>query len=452
MADRNSLEPDLIRWVEAEAGGVVQRMKRLPGGNRREAWAIDVRGKDGPHALFLRYDPLDPATTGDVFTIPREASVYRLLAGSGVAVPRLVALHGDRQAMLTERIRGDSDFGRLRDIDVKRAVSLDVVRHLAHLHGLDTKPLIASAPDLALRMPVLVRREIATWEALYRKTGSVDPLIEFGFRWLLGNVPGTDEPAVVVHGDAGPGNFLFEGSEVTALLDWELSHFGDPMEDLAWLSMRTNLEPFPDFPACMAEYEHAAGRTIDFERLLYCRVLVEWKVAVIRHRNAGEDLANSLISRAVCRRLLVEAIAAAVGHSLPAYRPVEAPRDRKGEYFDTALSYLREIVTPAITDPVAKRKAKSVARIIKYLQEADRLGIGMEARARADLEALMGTEIVDLDSARSLLATRIRDASFNDVTLLDHFSAEVGRDIQLMEPALGALAWRPFPPISESQS
>ncbi len=40
----------------------------------------------------------------------------------------------------------------------------------------------------------------------------------------------------LVHGDYGPQNLLFEVAawEVSAVLDWEFAHEGDPLEDLAW--------------------------------------------------------------------------------------------------------------------------------------------------------------------------------------------------------------------------
>jgi hypothetical protein len=41
---------------------------------------------------------------------------------------------------------------------------------------------------------------------------------------------------VLVHGDYGPQNMLFDAdaTTVTAILDWESAHVGDPIEDLAW--------------------------------------------------------------------------------------------------------------------------------------------------------------------------------------------------------------------------
>ena len=47
-------------------------------------------------------------------------------------------------------------------------------------------------------------------------------------------------PARVVHGDVGFHNLMVDQGKVTALLDWEFWHFGDPNEDLAFARMFMN--------------------------------------------------------------------------------------------------------------------------------------------------------------------------------------------------------------------
>jgi prepilin-type processing-associated H-X9-DG protein len=117
-------------------------------------------------------------------------------------------------------------------------VASDFMRILAGLHQLDRSRLELDEsipPDLT----VAATREIDKWEGLYR-FGDVapDPMIEFGLGWLRRNVPAAAGPVVIVQGDTGPGNFLYADGRVTAVLDWELAHWGDPMEDLGWLALR----------------------------------------------------------------------------------------------------------------------------------------------------------------------------------------------------------------------
>jgi aminoglycoside phosphotransferase (APT) family kinase protein len=237
-ADRARLPGLLADWIERSSGGRLVSAARSPGGGRREAWFVDVAGPDGTRrALFLRYDRSDPDKTGDPFTLNREARFYLALQGSPVPVPRIVAVHDVRQAILSERVAGETWFSRLRDEQTRLALAREFMRILAALHTLD--PGILSLPEET--QPADTReaaeRDIARWEGLYRfGDAPQDPMIEFGLDWLRRNVPPPAGPVVIVQGDTGPGNFLYDGDHVTAVLDWELGHWGDPMDDLGWLA------------------------------------------------------------------------------------------------------------------------------------------------------------------------------------------------------------------------
>ena len=67
--------------------------------------------------------------------------------------------------------------------------------------------------------------------------GEARPAFELGLRWLQDHRPPAT-PDTVVHGDFRVGNLLVDGDDLTAVLDWEISHRGDPLEDLGWLCVR----------------------------------------------------------------------------------------------------------------------------------------------------------------------------------------------------------------------
>jgi len=89
---------------------------------------------------------------------------------------------------------------------------------------------------------------------------------------------------VLVQGDTGPGNFMYADGRVVAVVDWELAHLGDPMDDIAWLALRATQEPFTDFPARLREYEALSGYAIDEARVRYYQVMAEAKLQVMGHR------------------------------------------------------------------------------------------------------------------------------------------------------------------------
>ena len=114
--------------------------------------------------------------------------------------------------------------------------------------------------------------------------GTPDPALVFSLRWLRDHIPPYDGPPVLVQGDTGPGNFMYLGGRVTAVVDWELAHLGDPMDDIAWLSLRATQEPFTDFPTRLREYEALSGNVIDEDRVRYYQVMAETKLQVMSHR------------------------------------------------------------------------------------------------------------------------------------------------------------------------
>src|SRR5262249_21265922 len=144
------------------------------------------------------------------------------------------------------------------------------------------------------------------------------------FQWLREHVPDTgDAPPRLVQGDTGPGNLLHDGSRVTALLDFELAHLGDPMEDIAWVGTRNAQEPIPDMSRFLTKYDGASGITPDAARLRYHSLLAELRIAVLgveRQDATSSDLAehgNHVIYGTLHRRLTVEALAAALGEQMP---------------------------------------------------------------------------------------------------------------------------------------
>jgi len=72
----------------------------------------------------------------------------------------------------------------------------------------------------------------------------------------------------------GPGNFLYRGGAVTAILDWEVAHWGDPMEDLAAIAVRDMATPIGPLAARYAEYARAGGAPVDLAGVAWYRVFI----------------------------------------------------------------------------------------------------------------------------------------------------------------------------------
>ena len=262
------LPAEICGWLADLAGGRLVQINRVPGGARKEAWLVNVERSDGSIAeLFLRYDRTDPHETVDPWTLHREASVYLALQDTDVLVPRVLGVHPVHQAMLSERLVGGSWFSRIADADEALATACHFMEQLAALHRLDPSTLDLPEFPTPSTIPDAVAHELDEWDRIIeQRGGEPEPVLEFALGWLRRNVPDHDGPVVLVQGDTGPGNFMYAAGRVVAVVDWELAHLGDPMDDIAWLSLRATQEPFPGFPARLREYEELSGHEIDIDR------------------------------------------------------------------------------------------------------------------------------------------------------------------------------------------
>ncbi len=448
MADEAAVaaeERRLFAWVGEVCGGSITRSVQASGGNRARSWALDVVRGDGTTAeVFLRYSLPRPPSV-EPYTTGREAQVYRAIDAAGLAAPRLIAEHPDLPALLTDRASGIAEFRRLKDPDAKTRIIDQFMQALARLHAMDAAEVKLDGCIEAARIIDHVRAELRIWRAMYEETAVRDPLIEFAFRWLEASIPDPDGSPVLAHGDAGPGNFLFEGGRLTAIIDWELAHLGDPMEDMAWFSMRSVMEPTPDFNGALRAYVAASGRPLDRFRILYHRVLVSTRVVVIRHRNVTGEPGNAIVSRALNRRLLVQAIAEAAGVAVRAPSLPAQPATARNDLYGKVLDDLRNVVATPSADRAVVAAAKAASKVIKYLSAYDRYGSALEASEIDALAGLLGERPADLTSGRSRLAEALERGGIGVQPALEFFALQTAGEALLAADASGGIADRGYP-------
>jgi aminoglycoside phosphotransferase (APT) family kinase protein len=212
---------------------------------------------------------------------------YRLLEAAGAAgvpVPN-VHLMGDDSLeapfFLMERVEGETIARRiLRDdkyAEARRVMPGQLGAILARLHtvrveegGLDSLP--GPPPG---RPPA--EEELGRFQQVYRAiTLEPHPAFELAFRWLERQLPAAAD-RTLVHGDYRMGNLIVGPEGVRAVLDWELAHIGDPMEDLGWICVRSWRFGNDDLPVggvgtreeFWHAYEEAGGRTVAPERVRF---------------------------------------------------------------------------------------------------------------------------------------------------------------------------------------
>jgi aminoglycoside phosphotransferase (APT) family kinase protein len=252
-------EPALRAWVERLLGGNVVSWERLVAGNSRTTWSADVVRAGEQVPLVVRVDPGDGPFSDTPLTLAREAAIYAEMQGRGVALPRTYGFDEGLGALALERAPGAPAW----DEQVLGAL----LEELSRLHTIDASLLTG---DWVARS---ARSDLELWAGIAeRRVSPRSPFVDFAVRRLRERFPGEPGRLVVVHGDAGPGNLLWDGTRITALLDWELAHVGDPHDDLAFLSVRAALYgiDLEDFGRRLRDhYLPPVEMTLDEQRLRY---------------------------------------------------------------------------------------------------------------------------------------------------------------------------------------
>jgi aminoglycoside phosphotransferase (APT) family kinase protein len=272
----------------------IENLQLLTGGASRQTWAFDATIDGKTLALILRSDPRhSQVVTGAV-----EFRLLEAAAAAGAPVPK-VHLLGDESLgvpfYLMERVEGETIPRRLlRDEEyaaARKALPAQLGATLAQIHSVDWRAAGLDALPAPAEGCSPAQHEIDRHEQIYRAlTPNPHPVFELAFRWLRGRAPQGDERGLV-HGDYRMGNFIVGPEGLRAVLDWELAHVGDPMEDLGWICVRSWRFGNDDLPAAgvatreelFAAYEAAGGAPVVAGRVRFWEAFgnLRWGITCI---------------------------------------------------------------------------------------------------------------------------------------------------------------------------
>lgn len=284
---------------------LVRSLARLKGGYSREMWTFDACLPHGSRQLILCADMAGGVV--DHADALSRVGEYRLLAGLGAAglpVPAVLCA-GDaddvlgRPYLVMERVEGITAVGPLlRDpYYVRRhgqfgrqmAEILAMIHALAPPAGLFAAARLAGTGDAAAR-------EAARWaHAVSEVPDARTPAVRAAVRWLERHQPGRPDRIALVHGDYRTGNLLYGPDGIRAVLDWEMAHAGDPLEDVAfaqlvcWQVGTGRVGGLVTAERWIELYSHAISGTVDRDSLHFWEVLTAVKMAALTLR-AGQRL------------------------------------------------------------------------------------------------------------------------------------------------------------------
>lgn len=307
---------DLAAALHTALNAPITNLHRLTAGASMESWAFEA----GDEALILRRAPGGAETNTGIggIALSTEAALIETARQNGVTAPEVRHVFPPNSpigaAYVMTRLPGEALPPRLfkapNIAPILDALPDRLAKEMAAIHVLPLNALpegvpTAGAADL-----------IESYHAAYVTIGERRPVYELAFRWLRDNCPAAYDPPVLVHGDFRMGNLLIDTDGLTAVLDWEIAHLGDPHQDLAYICAPSwrfgrrdkpvggigEIEPF------LTTYEAASGRTVDHDRFQFWRVLTTlfWGSACMTMLGDWRDGTERSIERAAIGRRISE--------------------------------------------------------------------------------------------------------------------------------------------------
>ena len=291
------MEAQIAAWLAhrlPQARGIaVDQLARIPGGSSQETFKLRAVWDEG-HGAAERWLILRRAPPAGLVVAERDVEyvVYAALAGSGVPVPKVHFLELDgawleRPFFVMDMAPGkpghfwtstDPFEGQAREVGTR------FWHHLGQLAAQDHAALGLQGLRNGTLASGFWSAELAHWEALLDEHETlIEPAVRGAIRWLRANPPPEPARPAIVHGDYRVGNFLFTADgAISAVLDWEMCHVGDPLEDIAHATdpMWTIETQFP-LDEGLALWEAASGRTVDPAALAWWRLFATVKLCAI---------------------------------------------------------------------------------------------------------------------------------------------------------------------------
>lgn len=458
MSDSVHLLPErLVSWIEETMAGAITRVIPRAGGGAVRSGAeifLNING-DELHA-FLAYDGGSRLFTGVRDKYLREASLLRAIEDTDIRAPRLLASDPDQRAHLFEFVTGEDRFIKIQDPDQALAIATEFVGELVKLHQLDASQVALEGFGELKPTHQYIEARLDEMEAEHVEAGPPDPFITAGLQWLGRNIPQYEGPTVIVHGDAGPGNFLFDDTGINTVLDWELAHYGDPLEDFAWMSIRSIIQAWVPFPPLLKAYEEQSGIKVDLNRIRFYRIYTLIGMMIGSHRRYFQQpesladqrgLGNGLMFTMVHRRAYVHGLADAMGIDLADVVLPEGQPSGMEPYIASLLGQLRDTISARTDDQVIIETAKDMARVLKYLDRRAQLAESFDKDELDDLGQVMNSQPESLPIARSQLVDLIEKDALSNEVLIGILWRRVSRETAMMQTAMGALSERLFPPL-----
>jgi aminoglycoside phosphotransferase (APT) family kinase protein len=313
------LGPALAAWLSEREGRPVEvhGLERASAGARRLNILFDAVSGDDARRLALT---MIPTAAIQLLDVEGEAGIRLVAEAAGVPVPHVHHVCSESAVLggpffISTAVEGETVPRRVLRLVHEHGLGERVIAQLgeamAHLHAVDLADVPAALPRPAGGGPIAAA--LAGIDTLLAALLEPSPVFAYGMRWLERHAPAEPERLTVVHSDIRTGNIIVGADGLRAILDWETSRVGDPVEDLAWPCQRMwrfredalTVGGLAGLPVLRDAYVGAGGAW-DEDRFAWWRVLgsVRWGLSLAGQARAHLDGSfRSIVMAASGRRV-----------------------------------------------------------------------------------------------------------------------------------------------------
>lgn len=427
----------ISEWVRTDLGGQVKAIERQT--RWRPNWLVDVIVDGQAIELMVRGQRIDSPL---VFPLRHEMAFQDLLHRNGIPVPPVYGWLDALPAYAMDRVPGRPDFADSTTAE-RDAVMAEYMRTLARIHALNVDEFEAAGITRA-SAPASTPASIgmAYFEKLYRQTKRrPDPFIEFALGWLRRNpLPANTREAPVVWDS---GQFHHQDGKITALLDLEIGHIGDPMMDLAAFRMRDTVLNLGDFDELYGIYAEAAGVDLDMAAIQHHHLAFTLTNELAFHGALADPTPGSayMTNLQWCTETnlhSVEAFAELLGYDLD--EAIELPEPAP---FTDEIAFRHLVQTlgsVAINEPFARYEVRNSFRLARHLLRRQEVGALLDDQDLGDLVPLLGHRPTDVSTADAELEQFVlSDDGRHDEALIQLFYRRFLRANAVLGPAGSAM-------------
>tara|TARA_Y100001970_G_scaffold266394_1_gene354987 strand:- start:1668 stop:2687 length:1020 start_codon:yes stop_codon:yes gene_type:complete len=240
LEDLKKISEDFVKYYSnyKKISYEISSFERIFGGASRETYKVELSSKSTKEKLIYRRTQQSSLIETEQIT---EYLAFKAFEDSIVPVPRIHLIEEDEGVLgapfiILEQLDGEaaSPFQEKIYSPNEKALGMQFWTFLGEITKFDIKSSNLNQLIKHSKDPYW-KQELDKWVKVIREDSiGVEPILEVGIRDLYRTPPNNNQEACLVHGDYRNGNFLFKGDTITGILDWEMAHIGDPLEDLSW--------------------------------------------------------------------------------------------------------------------------------------------------------------------------------------------------------------------------